>query len=176
MFIKKNKKSQADIIVNVLLILIGIAAVSIVSYFIMGFVRNNLTNTDCLNTVGQIRINLESNTTNYNSVTKNLTVSVERIGDKAFNLTDINFIFGTSQSTKTLNYKSNLNKVYYYDLSTGTWKKDKVELPESSGEIITYILDLSSSGFAEINVLSIAPIINIDQKCGEADNKPIKTI
>jgi hypothetical protein len=171
------KKAQADIIVTVLLILIGIAAVSLISYFVVGFVRNNLTNTDCVNTAGQLKISLEDDLTSYRKATGELYVVIERTGEKAFNFTNLIFVYGTSQSTKSLNYAENLDMVYYYDLDSGEWKNDKVELPESAGERRTYKILLAELGeIPEVDNLAIAPIINKDQKCSEADKKPVKII
>jgi len=45
------KKAQAEVIVTILLILIGIAAVVIVGSFVMNLVRDNLSGTECFDAI-----------------------------------------------------------------------------------------------------------------------------
>lgn len=167
-----EKRAQGDVIVTVLLILIGIAAVAIVSVFVINLVKNNLASTDCLNIAGQLKINSDESLTFYDVSEKNLSVNVER-GTKEFNLSSINFIFGTDESTKSLDYMDNLDKIYFYDLSLPGWINTHMGIPQP-GETITYKINLSPYNLISVTVVSIVPVIN-NKLCDEADRKEVKT-
>ena len=65
----KVKRSQAQVITTVLLILIAIAAIAIVSGVVINFVRNRLVFTECFDTTGQLEIDADSEFTFYESNT-----------------------------------------------------------------------------------------------------------
>ena len=95
----KNKLTQSEVITTIILILVGIAAVVLISNFIIHFVKTNLKGTECLDTTGQIRINIENGHTFFNSSKNLLHVNIERtVSD--FNLSGIYVIFGNEYSTK----------------------------------------------------------------------------
>lgn len=161
----KRKKTQSEIITVVLLILIAIAAVVLVSTFVLKIVKNNLKDTDCFETAGQLTIDLEDQYTYFDSPTQKLYLSIKR-GDKEFSLTGIRVIItggGSSESHLISETKPDSDIKMYNPLET-------VSLPGSS-ETKTYIISLS---FDSINKVRITPLISENTACEEgADERAI---
>lgn len=164
-----NKKAQSELITTVLLILIGIAAVALVSTFVIGLVRNNLKNTDCLETTGQLSINIADDFTFYSSSAKILNISIRR-ESKEFNLTGISLVYGTQYSTKKIKLEGTSVTGVKYIQSDGVLV-DTLQFPEA-GETKAYSLDLSSFG-ADVTKVEIYPIINGREECGKSDERTI---
>lgn len=72
----KQKLAQSEVVSSVLLILIVIVAVFIVIEFIFPFVKNQLSESDCIKVVDKIQIQENSKYTCYNSEKKGLNVQV----------------------------------------------------------------------------------------------------
>ena len=175
--ILQDKKSQSEVITTVLLILIGIAAVVIVSGFVINLVRSNLKNTDCLDVISQIKINLEGDATYYDSAEKALHLSVER-ELMNFNLSGFLVTFGNEYSSKTIRVKPNspdLESIQYVDFNGEKLNSSFLRYPDS-GEIKSYIINATFYNMGSITKVAIAPIINKDQECNKADEQIIKVI
>lgn len=156
---KTSKKSQSELITTVLLILISIAAVVLVSSFVMNMVRDNLGSTDCFKTTGQININVEDGFT-YWQATKNVTViNIER-GAKDFNLTGFLVSLGNEQSSKTYTIKAGeINaQIKMYSSSTAN-----LTVPGVLGAE-TYNI---STGADRITKIKVLPILAPDKRCDE---------
>ncbi len=164
MITKKIKKSQAELITTVLLILISIAAVVLVSAFIINMVRTNLVSTDCFKTAGQIKINLDEGYTYYKTTSPTAAyISISR-GEEDINLTGLLISIGDGQS-------SNSYTLMKGEASTSITSHDgtAAALPGKS-ETRTYKI-LSSSVISKVKVV---PIIYPERTCKEgADEQTI---
>jgi flagellin-like protein len=171
----KTKKSQSEVVTSVLLVLIAIAAVTILSAFVINMVKNNLKGTDCFDSMGQITINVDGGWTFFNSTSKNLYVNVER-GSKSFNLTKLAIIFGTDGEQKSITISPGSNK--------GVYPADNISNPSpiinlpGPGEATTYVINISSLSNLKANVskVSVAPILINDVQCDKADEKNVQII
>ena len=167
--LRKSKKSQAEVVVTVLLILIVLASVAIVSSFVLKLVRDNLSGTDCFKTMGQLEIKFVDGISFFNTTSHNLSITIER-GHEAFNLTGILLSAGTDSSSKSFKITQGaadpLKGIYMLD-------SDNIELPQI-GEKRTYVINMS--GFLSVNKVSIAPIIDKNKQCNVADEADIETI
>jgi hypothetical protein len=76
MKIKKKKLAQSEVISAVLLILIVIIAVFIVIGFIFPFVKNQLSESDCIKVIDKIGISENSKYTCYDSTNSELRVQI----------------------------------------------------------------------------------------------------
>lgn len=153
----QNKKSQGEIITTVLLILVGIAAVVIVSSFVINMVRENLKGTDCFKTAGQLKINVEDGHTWYNAVAEQISISIER-GEKDFNMTGIAVVLGDGAQSKSYIIKTGTAEGITMHDSTAA-----LSLPDPS-EARTYIIDV---GGLKVNQAKAVPMIYPDERCNE---------
>ncbi len=159
----KSKRSQAEIIVTVLLILIALVAVGIVSMFVINLVRENLKGTDCFKTTGQLEIKLDEGVTSFDSVSKKLSITIER-GTESFNLTGIVVAAGSEASSETYTVKSGtVTGITMYPSG------ENLSLP-NQGQKLSYIIQTTSTA---VNTVSIAPVINDGQKCSVVDEVKI---
>ncbi len=171
--VAKNKKSQSEVITTVLLILVGIAAVAVVSTFVINMVRNNLQGTECFDAVGQLEINVDGGYTFYNYSSKLLYVNVVR-AEKDFNLTGLVFIVGSDIEKKPITIHDGINSgVYPAANLPNPLAPTAVSLPVAS-QTYTYVLDMNtlySTLMGNITRVSIAPIII--KQCKEEASKTI---
>ena len=175
---QKSKRSQAEVIVTVLLILIGIVAVGLVSVWIINLVKGNLQSTACFDVSGQINIAMENtylvNGTNL-VVYKNsdwLYLGIERSG-KDFNLTGFNVVYGNDfSSDKKLKIDSSSKSRVYMVNSSGGIGNSSLVFPDS-GEQRTYAINVTSFGLANINKVSLYPIIDKTLECEKADEQKV---
>lgn len=162
-----QKKSQAELITTILLILISIAAVVLVSGFIINMVRSNLVNTDCFKTTGQLKINLEDGYTYYNTTStssKAAYISISR-GEADVNLTGLLISIGDGQSSTSYTLK----KISGSSKEITSWDGNAPTLPEKS-ETRTYRINSTSA----ISKIKIVPIIYPEITCKEgADEQTI---
>ena len=156
----QNKRSQGEIITTVLLILVGIAAVVIVSTFVINMVRENLKGTDCFKTTGQLKINVDEGYTWYNAGLNKVSINIER-GEKDFNMTGIAVILGDGAQSKSYTIKP--GAAAGITMHDGT---AALSLPDPS-ETKTYIIDVAGAGISAINSAKIVPILYPDQRCNE---------
>lgn len=166
---KFNKKSQSEVITTVLLILISIAAVVLVSSFILNMVKNNLKGTECFQTMGQIEIKMDGGNSWFNYTSKNLTISISR-GSKEFNLSKIIIVYGNEFKNNQVEIKTggSYNDVYYNNFS-GDWDNNNLALPEASG-LMTYIV---SKVPINVTSVSIVPTVAGGSQCEKVDEKDI---
>lgn len=148
----KTKKAQSEIVTTVILILVALAAVALVSTFVINMVRNNLKGTDCFETAGQLKIKPDFSF--FNETSKNVTVVVER-GNNDFNLTGISIVYGTERQTKKVQLFSGL---------------------PSTGESRIFNVNTVDSSFTEITTIAVSPIINKNTECDKSDEKQIVTL
>ncbi len=161
------KRSQAELITTVLLILVAIAAVWLVATFIINLVNNYLKPTDCFKTTGQLMINFEGDYTYYDSASKTLYLSITR-GETEFNLTGISVIYGNGPS-------SNKVKIVEGNSSGDFWMSADntllVILPKTQ-VTKTYAVNATTLG-ADVTKVSIAPSLTNNIDCKETDSKSV---
>ena len=157
MTLLQNKRAQGEIITTVLLILVGIAAIALVSTFVINMVRDNLKSTDCFKTTGQLKINTDDGFTWANST--QVSVSIER-GEKDFNLTGISVSLGNGAESKAYIIKIGATIAKMYNNASAP-----VSLPSPS-ETKTYLID-TTGGITGINQVKAVPIIYPEQRCNE---------
>lgn len=169
----KNKHSQTEVVVTVLLVLISIVAVAIVATFVVNFVREKLVKTGCFDTVGYLSINTEGGLTYYNSSAKLVYISIEKKG--TFDL--FGFVVGIEDDVNAKSYKifegSETNEIKMYSGSSG-----QITLPLESGEKRTYSINISNSSLGEsrnITKLSISAILKDNRICDVADEKEVSS-
>lgn len=156
------KKSQAELITTILLILISIAAVVLVSGFIINMVRSNLVNTDCFKTTGQIKINLDEGYTYYNITSKSLSLSISR-GEADINLTGIIISVGDGRTANSYKITPGLSSPSGFTMYDGSI----VALPGKS-ETRTYNLTLTTLAISNVKIV---PIIVPDLTCKEGSDE-----
>ena len=170
-----RKKGQAEIIITVLLILIGIAAVGFVGMFLTNMIRNNLQSTDCFKTTGQLNLNLGY--TFFNTSAKIVYVSVAR-GSADFNLSGMIITVGTSQNSKATTLKTgdvgNFATGSAMIGNSGAILTTPITMPGLS-ETVSYAINAST--FTSLNLVSITPILKDGKACeNKADEKEIKSV
>ncbi len=164
-----RKRSQAELITTVLLILVAIAAVVIVSTFVINMVRDYLKPTDCFKTTGQLTINTEYS--NYTAGPSPLLyLSISR-GEKYFNLSAINVVFGDGYTSKKVRIIAGEGTATTYRMYSNSGFSTTVTLPDTQ-ETKTYAISTSSLG-GVVTKVSIAPSIVTGGDCKEADSKDI---
>jgi hypothetical protein len=151
----KSKKLQSEVITTVLLILISIAAVVLVSTFVINMVRSNLVSTDCFKTTGQFKINLGEGFTYFNSSGNVTFISISR-GEDTFNLTGILISAGTGQTSSSYTIKAGDNG------TVRMWDNSSIELPNPS-ETRTY--RINNGKF--VDKVKIIPMLYPAKACKE---------
>ena len=156
----KSKKSQAELITTVLLILIGIAAVVLVSAFVISLVKNNLQGADCFQTTGQLEIKTDSGQTFFNSTLtpKVMSISIKR-GSKDFNLTGIQVVLGDGKTSKSYSISASGGSSEV-KMADGTAPPT---LPDR-GMYQTYLINTT---LTNVNTLEIVPVIYPKTTCDE---------
>ncbi len=76
----KSNRSQSEVITTVLLILISIAAVGTVIAFVMPFIKERMSGSDCLDLANEISIANNPDYTCYNNIDSSLSVQIH-VGD-----------------------------------------------------------------------------------------------
>jgi hypothetical protein len=161
------KKSQAEVITTVLLILISIAAVILVSNFVINLIKNNLKGTDCLNMMDQAEIQMDK--TYYNATSKIFYLKLER-GTKETNITGFTVVLSndfTSKKFEILSGKSYTN-IFYYNISS-KWANESLIIPDL-GETKYYSFNISDFNVSKV---SVSIILENQIKCEKSDEKTI---
>ena len=118
---KKNKKGISAIIATVMIILITVAAVSIVWAAIIPMIRNQLeTATVCVDAVSQIQI-MNKGYTCVDRTSGNVSVQVSR-GAKEFDLVNIDVLVSAKGNTQTfpaIGVMPDSNEERVYVIATG---------------------------------------------------------
>lgn len=168
-----SKKSQAELITTVLIILISIAAVALLSAFILNFVRGSLKNTDCFQTTGQFSI--DSDYSYFNSTSKFLYVSIKR-ADKPFNLSSLKIVFGNDKTSRavTLTGGNSYPDVYNLKISGQLDMINRTIVIPEAGLSKAYAIN-GSSFYSNITRVSIFPILIGNQNCDLADEETISS-
>lgn len=158
-----GKKSQGEIITTVLLILVGIAAVVIVSTFVINMVRENLVSTDCFKTSGQLKINSDNLYTWFNNNTKIVSINIERGASTEFNLTAIQVVLGNGGESRSYTIKSSGGS---NEVKMASSADAPIVIPNPS-ETRTYHINVTAIGFASVTEAKLVPIIAPDKSCNE---------
>ena len=168
----KSKRSQSELITTVLLILISITAVVIVSTFVINMVRTNLKGTECFQTTGQLSI--DTGYSYFNTQTGILTLRIAR-GEKDFNLTGINVVYGNEFGTTPLKIRSEkvneTTSILRYIQINGT-PTTNIAIPSSS-ETKVYTINTSGSGMTSVNTVALEAVVGKDTSCGKIDEQTI---
>jgi hypothetical protein len=165
---KTLKKSQADVLVTILLILIGITAVSIISVFVINLVKDNLdrSNIDCLDVKEQISFDSDNCYLKIEGGSSWLYFSISR-DSKEFNLSGFNIVYGNDYSTKSLKVNSPIVEGLFVINIAGA-RDSTLRLPQA-GETQVYAYNVTDYGISNINKIELAPIINDGKQCEKED-------
>ena len=153
-----NKKAQSQVVGAVILILIVIASAMVIMGFILPFIKNQLSGTECLDVSGKILIKNNPTYTCYESTTTNMSVQilvkdVQNI-TKGFQISVESG--GSSKSVSVIN--GTTDNVYM--LGSGA-----IEVPGRNEER-TYII----SGINNLpDSVSVYPILNNGKTCDASD-------
>ena len=158
-----NIKAQAQVISTILLILLAISVAAVIMAFVIPFVRNQLSSSDCFDVADKLEITNHPQYTCYddsNSFDKNMFVQVR--------LKDTDKILGFTielggPSTETFKIKEGESTA-----GVGMYKQvkgDPLELPGQNQER-TY--NISRSEIPQL--IRIYPIIEGDKTCSESSS------
>lgn len=149
--INLQRKAQTEVIVTVLLVLIALAAVAVVSTFIIKLVKENLGGTDCFKTIDQFEVmSAENGATCYSASAGKVYVTIERKQETAFNLTGFSVNIGDERNSKAF--------------------KLTEDLPEP-GEKRTFEIDVSGAGLSDIKTISVFPMLGKSKLCSEGKSE-----
>lgn len=156
--ISLSKKSQSEIIVTVLLIMVGLAAMIVLSGFVINLVKDKMKAGDCVKTLGGISIVNDDVSSYFDIVNKKVFVSIER-GEASFDLEAIKISVGNE----------NQSKVYTVAL---TGSSPEVTMKDSSAialpkqfEIYTYVI--RDVAFSSVDRVKIVPVLPGNLACSQ---------
>ena len=154
----KKTKAQSQIVGSVLLILLVIASAMVIMSFVIPFIRDQLSGTECLDVAGKILIKNDPKFTCYALSATNMSVQI--LVKDVVNITkgfQINVAFeGSSKSVDVIN--GTTDEVYMRNGGA-------IEVPGKNQErtyILTGINSLPDS-------VSVYPILNNDKTCDASD-------
>ncbi len=154
-----SKRSQSQIIGSVLLILLVLISAMIIMAFVVPFVKNKLSGTECLDVIDKFQIKNNPTYTCYDLSSTNMNVQVH-VGDVQ-NLTkgfQINVEFGGSSKAVSV-FPGTTDDVIMYEGSSD------IELPGKNEER-TYVI----SGIDSLpDSISVYPILKDDKSCEVSD-------
>lgn len=156
-----SKRSQSEVITTVLLILLVITSVVILMNFVIPFVKNQLSGSDCFNVVDKIEITNNDMYTCYNSSLNSNELSVQvHIGDIADKISGFTISLGGA-SSKTYIIKNNTETtdVIMYDRTTTL-----LVLPEKNEERTYLIRGVSTKP----DNIKVYPILINNKVCNSA--------
>jgi len=154
-----SKKSQSEVITTVLLILLVLASIVIVMNFVVPFVKNQLSGSDCFNVADKIQITNNDMYTCYNSSSSKLNVQVH-IGDVVDKIEGFSIsLGGASSSVYTIKNGTTVTNVAMYGGSTN------LILPGKNEEK-TYVISGVSSRPDNIKVY---PILTNGKSCDSVE-------
>lgn len=165
---RKSRRSQAQVITTVLLILIAIAAVAIISTFVINLVRQQLGGTECFQTIGQISISLGA-FTHYNETNESVTVGIE-VGQIEANVSGFVLSIGSEQAAKAYRVEPGGPARVYMYYNPGS----VVELP-GPGEKRTYTINVAGENLGKVNKVTLAPILG-RRTCDPTDEQSIPSV
>ena len=162
---KKNlissKKGQSEVISTVLLILVTIVAVMVIIAFVVPFVRNNLSRTECVKYVDKVSIVNNLDYSCYNTSTTEMDVQIH-VGDVGTMLSGFSIEIASSSSKTFKIQNSSLSEptgVKMYDGLT------TLELPGKNEER-TYRI----TGVTRPTIVRVYPILSNGQTCESASS------
>ena len=158
-----NKKGISAIVATVLIILITVAAVTIIWAAIIPMISNQLeSGTICLDAVSQVQL-LDSGYTCVDATGNNISIQVKR-GAKAFDLADIQVLISAGGTTTPISLVDDEG----YDALT--------ELPGPNEEKV-FVIDTSTiADKANINKVQIAPVVTVGATSEACDISATKTL
>ena len=145
----KNKKGISAVVATVLIILITIAAITIIWAAILPMINNNLeSGAICLDAVSQVQL-LNSDYTCVASDGDSVSIQVKRLS-KSFDLEDIQVLISSGGDTNSFMISNDTTTL----VPTGT----DIPLPNANEERV-YIIDTSSI-VGSITEVKIAPVVS----------------
>jgi hypothetical protein len=154
-----SKKTQSEILVTILLILIGLAAMALLSTFVINLVKDKFKSGDCIKTIGALSIVTENDASYFDSVNKRVVVTIEQ-GEETFNLSSIQISVGNGENSKSYNIglKDSSAEV---SMALG----GEISLP-AKFEFESYNLSVGES-ISNIDRVKIMPILQNGKSCSE---------
>jgi len=157
---KNNKKGISAIVATVLIILITVAAVTIIWAAIIPMISNQLeSGTICLDAVSQIQL-LDQGYTCWNKDGNNVSIQIKH-GAKAFVLEDIQVLVSSGGSTISLSVIDNSTAV------------DSSDLPGVNEE---KVFEVETGVLTDVDKVHIAPIVQVGNTQETCDVSATKVI
>jgi len=157
---KLNKKAQPQVVATVLLILIVIIAIVIIMGFVMPFVRERISEADCLDVVGELKINNNLEYTCYDSSVNGMLVQIHR-----GNIEISGFIIeigGAASQSYTITNDYHDSEVIMYDPA------ELVVIP-GKNEALTYNIG-EGDYLSKPDSITVYPILEGGKTCGAAES------
>ena len=167
----KSKKSQAELITSVLLVVISITAVIVLSGFVFNLVNQNLKKSECFNLAGQIQI--DTDYSYFRNSSKTFYLSIKR-AETDFNLTGIKIVYGNDKSSKSVNLYSGNSSLGVYNINLdGNIDNTNLSIKiPAVGMSRAYAFDILATD--SVNYAEIYPILIGNQICDKADEEKIE--
>jgi len=157
---KRNKKSQSQVVTTVLLILIGIVAVGMIIGYVIPFVKDKLSEGDCLDVLGKVTIS--TGYTCYDDVSspavENRTTIQVHLGEIADLIDGFAIELGGPSSKTTKIIEDN------HPADFKMYDSDTFELPGNNEER-TYVFSVSEKP----NTIRVYPILVGGKTCDVSD-------
>jgi hypothetical protein len=164
--INKNKKAISAVVATVLIILITVAAVTIIWAAVVPLINDKLkSGTVCLDAVSQIQL-LDEGYTCKASDGHNISIQVKHL-NKMFDLTDIQVLVSAGGDTTVFRVENDTTTL----VPTGT----NIPLPSANEEKV-YVIDTHLI-VGDISEVQIAPIVGVggaEQFCDISSVKVLK--
>ena len=166
----KNKKGISAIVATVLIILITVAAVTIIWAAIIPMISNQLeSGTICLDAVSQVQL-IDAGYTCVAADGTNVSIQVKH-GAKSFELADIQVLVSAGGSTTPFSLV-NVTEVILPDDNTAAALK--LALPGSNEEKV-FVID-TSAVTGTIDKVQIAPVVTVGNTQEACDISATKTL
>jgi flagellin-like protein len=155
-----NKKGISAIVATVLIILITVAAVTIIWAAIVPMINNQLDRgLVCLDAVSQVQLEDEGYTCIEDDAAGNISLQVSR-GSKDFNLVDIQVLLSVGGSTESLNL-------------VGDGLYAIADLPGANGARVFSLENVAYSGVTEVEIAPVISMGNTEEVCEISSKKTI---
>ena len=161
----KNKKGISAIVATVLIILITVAAVTIIWAAIIPMISNQLeSGTICLDAVSQVQL-LDFGYTCWNDTADTVSIQIKH-GAKDFRLNDIQVLVSSEGITKSFSLVNDSTTITPEDMTA-----DK--LPKANEEKV-YVIN--TTGMDNIDKVQIAPVVAVGNTQETCDISATKTL
>jgi len=169
-FRKVKKRGISAVVATVLIILITVAAVSIIWMGVLPIINGRLDKgTLCLDAMGQIAVGDDVRYTCWNNVSGSENVSLEIIRKaEDFDLVDVQVLVSAGGNVKGFSLIDSATTLSPTSITTG-------DLP-GANEVRIFVVDVSSVS-GDIDEVSIAPVMsngNLKETCGVLSTVKIK--